>query len=139
MSTRSLTHIEEEGKILVTFYRQFDGISGNDEGKIANGMGCLAAQVIKHFKDGVGGVYIYPAGSTDCGEEFVYTIRRVDAPSFVSPTDVGVLEPSEVCRGARDFQLHLFASTGFLKEPTDRAWNEKCEQMGIVPNAGKVS
>jgi hypothetical protein len=95
MSTRSLTHIYDDGKILLTFYRQSDGypeghgkdlsefltgfqivngLSG-DKGKIANGMGCLAAQIIKHFKECPGGIYIYPLGSSDCGEKYVYSVK----------------------------------------------------------------
>lgn len=96
MGTRSLTHIHEGDKTLVTMYRQFDGypsghgeelfkflkdikiingISGDaDMGTHANGMGCLAAQIISHFKQELGGIYIYPPDSNDCWEEYVYTI-----------------------------------------------------------------
>lgn len=41
--------------------------------------------------------------------------------------------PSHVCRGARDLQLELFASMGFLAEPTDEAWNEKRVEIGMQP------
>lgn len=97
MGTRSLTHIhnENDGKILLTFYNQFDGypdgwgkelaefLSGfvvvnglsGDTGKIANGMGCLAAQIIANFKDEPGQFYVYPADSKNCGEEYVYHVR----------------------------------------------------------------
>ncbi len=96
MSTRSLTHIKEDGKTLVTFYRHSDGypeghgkeladfldgfniVNGlgfhKDPNKTANGIGCLAAQIIAHFKDGPGQIYIYPVDSSDCGEEYVYTV-----------------------------------------------------------------
>lgn len=74
MGTRSLTHFEHNGEILCTVYRQMDGypeghgkdlaeflsgykivngINMEDDRvcpKLANGMGCLAAQVIAHFK-----------------------------------------------------------------------------------------
>lgn len=103
MGTRSLTHVkddvwnpEDEPKTLVTIYRQYDGYPtgmgkdlasflspfeivngfGVETAGIANGMGCLAAQLIKHLKDGVGNVYIYPADSTGVGEEYVYTVYR---------------------------------------------------------------
>lgn len=36
---------------------------------------------------------------------------------------------AHVCRGARDFQLELFVSIGFLSEPTDEAWEAKLEEM----------
>ena len=104
MGTRSLTHIKDEGldsKTLVTFYRQIDwhpigmgqdlkdflkgmkicnGISGDQNaGEWANGSGCLAAQLIKHMKDGIGSIYIQLPDATDCGEAYVYTIYFVEA------------------------------------------------------------
>jgi hypothetical protein len=44
----------------------------------ANGMGCLAAQTIAHFKTGIGNFYLHPAGTRDCGEEYIYTISSKD-------------------------------------------------------------
>jgi hypothetical protein len=98
MGTRSLTHIyNNDGALLLTMYRQFDGypegmgldlakfisqftivngIGSDQEGKIANGMGCLAAQLIAELKDCVGNVYIYPPNSKDCWEEFTYHIFK---------------------------------------------------------------
>lgn len=98
MGTRSLTVIKDhEGTEIMVMYRQMDGyIDGHGheladfckdieivngygfgpEAKTqANGMGCLAAQIVAHFKEGVGSIYIYPAGSRDCGEEYTYTVR----------------------------------------------------------------
>lgn len=40
----------------------------------ANGMGCLAALLIVHLKEGWGGIYCFRAGSKDLGEEFEYWI-----------------------------------------------------------------
>lgn len=121
MGTRSLTHIMDDGKPLVTIYRQFDGYPsghgqdladflegltvvngiGSRERKIANGMGCLAAQLVGHLKaesaksayqpngpqpgDIAGNVYIYPAGIEGCGEEYVYTVSMPGE----APTDFG--------------------------------------------------
>ncbi len=97
MGTRSLTHfMNKDGKTLCTVYRQFDGypsvqgmelatvlkgkrlvngFSGDDQ-KVGNfnGMGCLTAQVIAALKTEIGNIYIYPPGSSDCGEEYIYTI-----------------------------------------------------------------
>ncbi len=97
MGTRSLTHIydywSEEKSILVTIYRQFDGyptghgaelknilqgmtivngIRGGEKRKIANGMGCMAAQLIKSLKTDIGGIYIATPGAFDVGEEYAY-------------------------------------------------------------------
>jgi hypothetical protein len=37
-----------------------------------------------------------------------------------------------ICRGARDLQLRLFYSVGFIKEPTDKAWTKKFEEMRLT-------
>ena len=81
MGTRCLTYVYEGNSPLVCLYRQFDGYpSGHGAelanflkgiklgngiadkpkmGKFANGMGCLAAQLVAHFKKSVGGFYIH--------------------------------------------------------------------------------
>ena len=96
MGTRSITKIfDESGKPLLSFYRQFDGyfeghgqalanflkdiVIVNGYGShtpkhAANGMGCLAAQLVKHFKDGIGGIYI---AQHDDAQEYNYEIRFV--------------------------------------------------------------
>jgi hypothetical protein len=94
MGTRSLTVFEEfNGEEIVVMYRQFDGYpSGHGEdlkdflggmkivnglsggGRLANGPGCLAAQVVAHFKDEAGGFYLHPGGTRDVGEEYVYKV-----------------------------------------------------------------
>lgn len=94
MGTRSLTVIvDEQGKEIAVLYRQMDGqpdshgkelveflrdmemTQGLVEGKTANGMNCLAAQIIAHFKTAPGGFYLYAAGTRDAGEEYIYTVR----------------------------------------------------------------
>ena len=97
MGTRSLTVLQDnDGKEIAVLYRQMDGYpsghgaelakylkpftvvngfgSGAKRGKVANGMSCLAAQLVAKFKQEVGGFYLYPAGTRDCGEEYVYTV-----------------------------------------------------------------
>jgi hypothetical protein len=98
MGTRSLTKVfntykdEKNNKQvkeqLVNMYRQYDGYpsghgteladflkGGRDEKQILfNGAGCLAAQMIAHFKDGVGGFYIEPITAKDCGQEYEYEV-----------------------------------------------------------------
>lgn len=96
MGTRALTVVQEDGKDVIVMYRQFDGyldghgrelaeflkgvkigngIFGDKEmGSFANGLGCLAAQIVAHFKTEVGGFYLYPSGTRDCGEEFTYIV-----------------------------------------------------------------
>ena len=110
MGTRSLTVVlEEDGPEICVLYRHNDGyptghgselkefltrlrvvngLSSGQEGILANGMGCLAAQLVAHFKTGPGGFYLYPTGTRDCGEEYVYTvyIRRPEkrGPAILS-------------------------------------------------------
>lgn len=83
-----------------------NGYSLADVGKnnVANGACCLVAQAIMHFKakvnqhmkkdypnpGSIGGIYLYPAGTRDAGEEWIYTVSvkddkthiRVDVPAF---------------------------------------------------------
>jgi len=37
-----------------------NGIPSGDKSKVFNGMSCLAAQMVAHFKDGPGNIYLYP-------------------------------------------------------------------------------
>ena len=80
MGTRSNTIIYDEDVQILNLYRQHDGyieghgaellaflepmtiVNGFTMGltNIANGAGCLAAQMVAHFKVGVGGFYIQP-------------------------------------------------------------------------------
>lgn len=97
MGTRSETVVFDNfsGKEtpLCVIYRQMDGYPtaqglelaklcnvrivngiGIDNKNIANGMGCLAAQIIKGLKDGPGGIYMQnPLVPAD--EEYVYEVR----------------------------------------------------------------
>ena len=98
MGTRSLTTFNDEWKNeeIAVIYRQYDGypqvhgkelfkflngmtiVNGlkiNNPPKIANGMSCLAAQVVSHFKGNeAGGIYLYGSGTRDVGEQYIYTI-----------------------------------------------------------------
>ena len=100
MGTRSLTRVfDRDGAEIMCMYRQHDGYpeghghelsdllaskqivngirSDADITKIANGIGCLAAQIVAHFKSdsAVGGIYLYPPGTNDCGEEYEYHVK----------------------------------------------------------------
>lgn len=80
---------------LVNMYRQYDGypeghgteladflkggkvvngIGADEKHTVFNGAGCLAAQMIAHFKDGAGGIYIEPITAKNCGQEYEYEI-----------------------------------------------------------------
>jgi hypothetical protein len=96
MGTRSLTFVKDDtNHVVLNMYRQcdgypsgigtelyeflkdikmVDGIITKDNGKVANGAGCLAAQIVAHFKDGPGGVYLHNPSTKDCGQDYEYHI-----------------------------------------------------------------
>ena len=113
MGTRSLTRvIENYGEReyrLINMYQQFDGypdgvglelaeflegftvvngIGSQTPKKAANGMGCLAAQIVKHFKDSIGGTYMMPIDDDDCGSEYHYDIRLINGKLELECADV---------------------------------------------------
>lgn len=115
MGTRSLTFVHDDDaqqSVLACVYRQFDGYpeglgiehaeflkqiklingigSGQQvAGKFANGMGCLAAQLIEHMKDHqVGSVYLYPVDTTDAGSEYHYHVRQKDGQILLEVASV---------------------------------------------------
>lgn len=102
MGTRSKTTVFDHlNKPALSIYRQTDGyyegmgqelqdflsemviVNGygsNTPAKAANGMTCLAAQLVAHFKEGIGSVYICPH---DDEQEYNYDIHYVE-PGRVS-------------------------------------------------------
>ena len=97
MGTRSLTYVYENEAPIICMYRQFDGypsghgiglskfltqiemgngISGSPElFSFANGMGCLAAQMIVWFKKTPGGFYIHPIElDQDAWQDYEYHV-----------------------------------------------------------------
>lgn len=99
MGTRSLTIFKDGTRELCRVYRQFDGyleghgkelaelcdlqlVNGYNSDKhvagiYANGMGCLAAQVIHGLKKGIGGIYIAPAGEDNDWCDYVYVVNNI--------------------------------------------------------------
>lgn len=119
MGTRSLTHIYEkdEKTPFCTIYRQFDGypsglgadikeilgskqlVNGfSDPKNQVNGMGCAAATLIAGLKDGCGNVYIYPANSKGCGEQYTYHLHA-DQNNFRLVIDAGYKEQKTIFDG----------------------------------------
>jgi hypothetical protein len=97
MGTRHLTYVYDDADtILLCMYGQWDGyilghgqdlanflyggklvngIPFGSKEKLFNGMGCLAAQLVAHFKKETGSFYIYPPKlGHDCWQEFEYHI-----------------------------------------------------------------
>lgn len=95
MGTRSLTRVIEDGKTIITMYRQYDGYPsghgkeladflkgikivnglGADATSVANGAGCLAAQLVCNFKKEPGGFYLFPTDTVDAGQEYEYDVH----------------------------------------------------------------
>ena len=104
-------HVE---KSVVNIYRQYDGypdglglelaeflsdftivngLSPNGARKVANGTGCLAAQLVAYLKDGPGNVYLEPitlhSKPGDMWEDYIYTIYPKESePTYMSIYDV---------------------------------------------------
>jgi len=93
MGTRSLTYVYNEDNTkqpFVCMYRQFDGypsahgaelaeflipMKTREEGRNANGMGCLAAQMVAYFKGDTHNIYLYfPELGQDCWQEYEYHV-----------------------------------------------------------------
>jgi hypothetical protein len=95
MGTRSLTFVYDHEEPVICLYRQYDGYPeghgaelaaflegfeivngfGQKREKLANGMGCLAAQLVAHFKDGVGQFYLHaPVVGRDDGQDYEYHV-----------------------------------------------------------------
>ena len=99
MGTRSQTKViqqftpynsdEKIEKIICSMYRQFDGyLSGHGQdladflddtplvnglsgdGNCFNGAGCLAAQMVEHFKEGAGGIYLEHIDNEGQGHDY---------------------------------------------------------------------
>lgn len=94
MGTRSITYVYENDKKLMAVYRQMDGypschgadltrfldgmeivngFNASTPTRAANGMGCLAAQLVSELKDGIGSIYVVPANTKD-DEDYGYHI-----------------------------------------------------------------
>ena len=65
----------------VEYAKWLEGLSiGNGLGrdpelnKYANGVGCFAAQFIKHFKDRPGGLYLHPIDNEEGWVDYIYTL-----------------------------------------------------------------
>jgi len=94
IGTRSTTKIYDEGELLLSLYKQYDGYTdswgvelkefiksgtfvngfGNTDKKEFNGMGCFALQLVTEFKEGVGGLY---ATTENDEQEYNYKIEKI--------------------------------------------------------------
>ena len=66
-----------------------NGIAMNETRRTANGMGCLAAQLVSHFKQSVGGFYIHSVEDKECGQDYEYHVYEKDGEICVQVKDRG--------------------------------------------------
>ena len=125
MGTRCLTRVFENGVQLMNMYRQYDGyptghgtdlfefikdieivdgIGSNDTRKIADGAGCLAAQIVAHFKDGPGKFYLVDGKPGDHGQDYEYQIHVSSDESECITVVVRDYKKKQIFRGnVKDF------------------------------------
>ena len=110
MGTRSLTFVYDGETPIINMYRQYDGyptghgaelaeflapfhmVNGmrlDEKRKVANGMGCLAAQLVANFKSEAGGFYLYPTSAVDCGQDYEYHIYNKNNELRIAITNRG--------------------------------------------------
>jgi hypothetical protein len=111
MGTRSLTFVYDGEKPIINMYRQYDGypsghgaelaeflqgftvgngLRANTPSRYANGMGCLAAQLVCNFKQEAGQFYLYPTDCTEAGQDYEYHVYQgADNELRVRITDRG--------------------------------------------------
>ena len=79
-------YIEGHGVDLLKFLEPMTIVKGFTEGltNIANGSGCLAAQLVAHFKNGVGGFYIQTPMGDENENDYTYKIYVSGGPVYIS-------------------------------------------------------
>jgi hypothetical protein len=91
------------GLDLAEFLSEFEVVNGlvSDhytdyyKNKMANGVGCLAAQLVGYFKDGPGNIYLEALNGEpgDSWEEYIYTLfPKEGEPTYISIYDVHAKE-----------------------------------------------
>ena len=133
MGTRALVHVLERDVVLVTMYKHWDGypkgfgfqlaefladftiVNGLGTGqpkKVANGMDCLAAQIVAHFKKGPGDMYIRRSGEINFGEEFVYEVSCEYGEPYIRCIECGYGQ-TEIFYGPASQAAEEFANADY--------------------------
>lgn len=85
------------------------------------------------FRPGSPTGYVMDDVTATCLTEASHICHNTGGPNLVYPEGTG--KPPRLCRGARDTQLQVLHTIGFLPAPTDAAWDAKCAEMGIEPDS----
>ena len=106
------------GKELAGFLargKMVSGISVGEKEIVFNGMGCLSAQVVAHFKEGAGGIYLHRGGTTDCGEEYRYEILFDGKRLTMKAIEVGWKTKDKVIFDGSPSEFEQWVEIGVLK------------------------
>ena len=90
-----------------------NGISLAETERVFNGMGCLAAQMVAHFKDGAGDYYLYPTNVGKVWQEYEYEIiQHENEPIQLKVIEVGYInDKGKYCKGKKT--LYFGSPKGF--------------------------
>lgn len=170
MGTRSLTYFYQNGKPFTAFYRQFDGYPGghgatigkilakirlvngygmgDEAGEVANGAGCLAAQIVAELKteSGIGGIYLInpnPEDNKDSWQEYEYHIHvnTNDASDRNFKTEFETFIECRSISGSSSTIIFSGPFADFYKwaqKPKQNKDGDYVPQI-ILPNKGKVN
>lgn len=129
--------LNEHGAELKAFldgFRIVNGIGVVSREKVAFGMGCLTAQIITHFTQELGSYYVCPAETTDCNEDFLYTIyferqSRFSWPVLSMQVKAGRPLPFGFPGTRRDHMPVIYngAVKDFHPKEVESAWLERKE------------
>jgi len=85
---------ESHGLDLAEFLKDIDIVNGIplERSRMrfqANGSGCLAAQMVKHFKEEIGYIYLHPHDNESGWEDYIYTVYpKTGEETFISIYEV---------------------------------------------------
>jgi hypothetical protein len=149
MGTRSLTYVYDEyGEKIINLYRQFDGyptghgqelaeflnsgrmvngLENDPKERLFNGAGCLAAQLVAHFKNEAGGFYLYSPAVEDCGQDYEYHVYT-DGEIRVKIMDCGVN-----VFGLTQSEIYKPLFQGNLEQFTKYCSSEKYGEVQVNP------
>ena len=140
MGTRALTFVYDGETPIINLYRQYDGyptghgaelaeflngfkivngLGPDTPSRIANGMGCLAAQLVSHFKgDEAGQFYLYSPQTVECGQDYEYHVYTKDKELRVRITN----------RGCNFFGLTMSDTNESIFDGTVAEFTEFCSE-----------
>ena len=100
-------------------FKIVNGLGSDTPSRIANGMGCLAAQLVSHFKgDEAGQFYLYSPQTVECGQDYEYHVYTKDKELRVRITN----------RGCNFFGLTMSDTNESIFDGTVAEFTEFCSE-----------